>query len=209
LRCCPRPRFKVTICDLKAAHSAAVRLVGQPIDRGDLEIAGIDGEAQRGLEDRQGTVRRDRPTLLGVAAQRVPHLDTLQVTQLCDFKRRIEPLDVAPHLARSPVGLAHDVRVPGVEERAQRERGDILAGKSAGLEARLGEAERGPRAHGDHFDVTAALAAQYPGAPAGGADAQVQSVAVAVPLVAGCRLECAYSPIRQHLPLRECIRDTP
>jgi hypothetical protein len=42
-----------------------------------------------------------------------------------------------PHLARSPVGLAHDVRVPGVEERAQRERGDILAGKRAGLEPRL------------------------------------------------------------------------
>jgi hypothetical protein len=44
-------------------------LVGQPINGGDLEIAGVDGEAQGGLEDRQGTVRRDRPTLLGVAAQ--------------------------------------------------------------------------------------------------------------------------------------------
>src|SRR5260370_14384225 len=121
----------------------------------------------------------------------------------------MERLDVAPHRARSPVRLAYDVRVPGVEERAQRERGDILAGQRAGLEARLREAEHGPRAHGDHFDVTAALAAQYPAAPAGSADAQVQSIAVAVPLIAGCRLECAYSPIRQHLPLRECIRDTP
>src|SRR6266436_4835494 len=179
------------------------------IDEGGLEIAGIDGEAQRGLQDRQGTVRRDRPTLLGVAVQRVPHLDALEVTQLCDFKRRIEPLDVASDLAGPPVGLSYDVRVPGVEERAQRERGDILAGKCAGLEARLGEAERGPRAHGDHFDVSTALAAQYPGASAGSADAQVQSIAVAVPLVAECRLEGAYLPIRQLLALRECIRDTP
>jgi hypothetical protein len=113
-----------------------------------LQIPGVDGEAQRGLEDRQGTVRCDRPTLLGVAAQRVPHLDALEVTQLCDFKRPIEPLDVAAHLARSPVGLPHDVRVPGVEERAQRERGDVLPGQSPGVLPRLGKAERGPRAHG-------------------------------------------------------------
>src|SRR5258705_13877666 len=67
----------------------------------------------------------------------------------------------------------------------------------------------GHGAHGNDFDMTAALAAQYPGAPARPADAQVQSIAVAIPLIAGRRLECAYSPIRQHLPLRECIRDTP
>jgi hypothetical protein len=139
----------------------------------------------------------------------VPHLDALQVAQLCDFKRRIEPLDVASDLAGPPIGLTHDIRVPGIEQRTQRERGNVLPGKSAGLLPRLGEAERGPRAHGDDFDVSAALAAQYPGAPARGANAQVQSVAVAVPFIAGRRLECAYLPIRQHLPLRECIRDTP
>src|SRR5690349_734200 len=53
--------------DLRAADE----LAGQAVDRGDLQVAGVDGEAQRGLEDRQGTVRGDWPTLLGVAPQRV------------------------------------------------------------------------------------------------------------------------------------------
>jgi len=63
-------------------------LVGQPIDGGDLDVAGVDGEAQRGLEDRQGTVSRDRPTFLGVAAQRVPHLDALEIAHLGGLQRR-------------------------------------------------------------------------------------------------------------------------
>ena len=84
--------------------------------------------------------------------------------------------------------------MPGIEQRTQRERGDLLPGKSAGLQPRLGEAERGRRAHRDDFDLAAALAAQYPGAPARGATAQVQSIVVAVPLIPVRGLEGAYSP---------------
>jgi hypothetical protein len=53
------------------------------------------------------------------------------------------------------------------------------------------------------------LAAQYPGAASRGTHAQVQSITVAIPLIAVRGLEGAYSPIRQDLALRKCIRDTP
>jgi hypothetical protein len=43
---------------------AADELAGQAVDRGDLQVAGVDGEAQRGLEDRQGRVFAD-PTKFG------------------------------------------------------------------------------------------------------------------------------------------------
>jgi len=85
---CQSLRSSSSVSTDRARFSAPPRARWTADRRGDLEIAGVNGEAQRGLR----STRHGSPigALLGVAPQRVPHLDAAPGCAALSLQRRVE-----------------------------------------------------------------------------------------------------------------------